>query len=47
MIDEHEEGIEEDVQEECENFGKVIKVICAPGFDQKPRLFVEFSSHKG
>ena len=47
MVDEKEDDLEEDVKEECTKYGNVLNVVIAKGFDQKWRVFVEFSSHRG
>jgi len=46
MVDEKEDDLEEDVKEECTKYGNVLNVVIAKGFDQKWRVFVEFSSHR-
>ena len=47
MTDEIDPELETEVREECSNFGKVISVISATGFDGGIRIFVEFDTHKG
>lgn len=46
MTDVLDPELETEVEEECnENYGKVVKVLSAHGFDSKIRIFVEFTNH--
>merc|ERR1711879_311786 len=45
MTDKLDAELESEVKGECSNFGEVINVIGATGFDSKIRIFVEFSTH--
>ena len=47
MTDEIDRELEDETREECTNFGRVLNVVGAKGFDNRVRIFVEFETYKG
>merc|ERR1712137_1201889 len=46
MTDEIDRELEDETREECTNFGRVLNVVGAKGFDNRVRIFVEFETYK-